>query len=64
MSPWDRGVRPTATGTEWCALGMEGRLVLERGPTKGERLARVESIEGYTVGIRGRALLCRGEYGR
>ena len=43
---------------------MESRLVLERGPLKGERLARVESIGGYTVGIRGRALLCRGEYGR
>ena len=51
-------------GNEWRARGMEGRLVLERGPSKGERLARVESIKGYNVGICGRTLLYRGEYGR
>ena len=60
----DRGVRPTAIGTEWCALGMEGRLVLERGPPKGKRLARVDSLKDYNVGICGRTLLLRGEYGR
>ena len=43
---------------------MESRLVLERGPSKGERLARVDLIKGYNVGICGRTLLCGGEYGR
>jgi hypothetical protein len=38
----DRGVRPTLIGTELCARGMESCPVLERGPLKGERLARVD----------------------
>ena len=42
---------------------MEGRLVLERGLPKGERLARVDSLKGYNVGICGRTLLWWGEYG-
>ena len=43
---------------------MESRLVLEWGPSKGERLARVDSVKGYNVGICGRTLLWWGEYGR
>jgi hypothetical protein len=43
---------------------MESRLVLERGLSKGERLARVDSVNGYNLGICGRTLLWRGEYGR
>ena len=60
----DRGVRPILIGTELCACGMESRLVLERGPLKGERLARVDSVKGYNVGICGRTLLWWGDYGR
>ena len=36
---------------------MESRLVLERGPLKGERLARFDSVKGHNVGICGRTLL-------
>ena len=43
---------------------MQSRLVLERGPSKGERLASVDSVNGDNVGICGRTLLWRGEYGR
>ena len=43
---------------------MESRSVLEQGPPKGERLARVDSLKGYNVVICGRTLLVRGEYGR
>ena len=60
----DRGVRPTLIGTELRARGMESGLVLKRGPSKGERLARVDSVKGYNVGICGRTLLWWGDYGR
>lgn len=43
---------------------MESRLVLERGPSKGQRLARVDSVKGYNVGICGRTLFWWSDYGR
>ena len=42
---------------------MQSRLV-EPGASNAERLASVDSIKGYNVGICGRTLLWWGEYGR
>ena len=40
---------------------MQSRLVFEPGASNGERLARVDSVNGYNVGICGRTLLWWGE---
>ena len=43
---------------------MQSRLVFEPGASNGERLARVDSVKVYNVGICGCTLLWWGEYGR